>query len=76
MKADMTTKAMLTIIVIFLGILVIGNPPTTNKAQAFGGGGEMIAGGQKLIWHLKDGKVRQCYGWIYNKQNPICSDWK
>ena len=76
MKADITTKAMLTIIAMFLGILAIGNPPTTNKAQAFGGGSEMIAGGEQLIWHLKDGKVRQCHGFIHGNKEPRCSNWK
>ena len=76
METDMITKLLLTGILMFLGILVIGNPPATNKAQAFGSGGEMIAGGESFIWQLKDGKVRQCYGFIQGKKDPRCSNWK
>ena len=61
MKVDLTTKSLLTIIAIFLGILVIGNPPATQKAEAFGGGDEMIASdGGRGVWHLKNGKLRHC----------------
>ena len=53
-----------------MGILVIENPHTTKRAQAFGGGGEMIsADGKGGVWHLKDGKVRRC-PW-----NGRCTGW-
>ena len=59
MKVDLTIKSLLIVIAVFMGILVIGNPPVTQKAEAFGGGDEMIASdGGRGVWHLKNGKLR------------------
>ena len=69
MKADLTTKLLLTVIAIFLGTHLIGNPPATKNAQAFAGGSEMITGGGSHVWHLKDGKIRFC------SISEKCSGW-
>ena len=40
---------------------MLANPPVTNKANAFVGGGEMIvAPSRQSVVHLNDGKVRWC----------------
>ena len=61
MKIDWYTKAVLTVIAIGVGLLVFEQKPV-KEAQAFMGGGEMIAGsgGHDKVWHLKNGKVRYC----------------
>ena len=61
MKFDLYTKFILTVIAIGVFIPMLANPPVTNKANAFVGGGEMIvAPSRQSVVHLNDGKVRWC----------------
>ena len=69
MKADLTTKLLLTVIAILLGTHVIGNQPAMKNALASGGGGEMISAAGSVVYHLKDGKIRICY------INSKCDGW-
>ena len=75
MKIDLYTKIILTVIAIGALVPILTNPPVTNKASAFvGGGGEMILNlTNSRIYHLKDSKVRVCL--LKSGDNVTCGKW-
>ena len=72
MKIDWYTKAVLTVIAIGVGFLVFEQKPV-KEAQAFMGGGEMIAADSSGVYHLKNGKIRYCVG--DTRDGAECSPW-
>lgn len=73
MKIDLYTKIILTVIAIGVSVPILTNPPITNKANAFGGGGDIIsAASSTYVYHLKGDKIRSCYS---SGGGMKCSNW-
>ena len=70
----MYTKIILTVIAIGVLVPVLTNPPVTNRANAFGGGGDMIsAASSTFVYHLKGNKIRTCS--VSSGMSTKCGSW-
>ena len=74
MKTDAYTKVVLTGIAIFLGVIAFDYKPSMKAEASTSVGGEMIASSDiHKFWHLKDGRVREC--WHNRSHEAECSPW-
>jgi hypothetical protein len=83
MQLDKYTKALLTVAVLFLGVIAFDYKPDIQAQAGIMGGGEMISAGgyeefkapgleyfRSYVWQLKDGKIRICYKDVLGENHP------
>ena len=73
MKTDLYTKAVMTLIALFLGAIVFDIKPSINAHAELAGSVEMIEySDTHEFYHMKDGRVRECW---HKGDEARCTPW-